>query len=254
MSISDTQNIPPSTVEERLKRLLVPPRLDLARITRRELRRGEPELRLLPFLIDRDRAAMDIGANRGIWAGQMAKLCPAVWAFEPNPKLFAVLSASAASNVACRSEALSDQDGGTSLLVPGSGTRYSNQGASLSPIKVGDQPHMRVPVTMARLDSLSPPPTGLLKIDVEGHERAMIEGATELISRDKPTLIVEIEERHTGRPLDEDLDYIESLGYRMYVLLRGRLCGRHVLAEGAETRAKGAKPHGINNFIFLPKD
>jgi FkbM family methyltransferase len=184
----------------------------------------------------------------------MAKYCSTVWAFEPNPKLFAVLCASAVSNISCRAEALSDQDGQTSLLVPGSGNRYSNQGASLSPVKVGDQPHMRVPVTMARLDSLSPPSTGLLKIDVEGHERAMIEGAAELIARDKPTLIVEIEERHTGRPLDEDLDYIESLGYRTFVLLRGRLCGRQVLADGAGTRVKGAKQHGINNFIFLPKD
>jgi hypothetical protein len=65
--------------------------------SRARKRKGEPGLRLLPFLVDPDRLAMDIGANRGIWADEMARLTEAVWAFEPNPKLYAFLERAAAA-------------------------------------------------------------------------------------------------------------------------------------------------------------
>jgi len=195
---------------------------------------------------------MDIGANRGIWANLMARHRAQVWAFEPNPKLFPILSA-APKNVLCRREALSDRDGKAELLVPGEGRNFSNQGASLSRIKVGDRPHMSVQVEMARLDALNPPPTGFLKIDVEGHECAVLEGARTLIARDRPTLIIEMEERHTGRPIGEELDFVEGLGYRTLVLKEGRLSGRHAFDAELDHRARAGKPGYLNNFIFLPE-
>ncbi|XBQ16151.1 MAG: FkbM family methyltransferase [Oceanicaulis sp.] len=243
---------PPLTLEERIKRTLVPPRLELRRIVAREKRKGEPGVRLLPFLLDPERAAMDIGANRGIWAAEMAAVCETVWAFEPNPKLYAFLEAAADPRVACRKEALSDAAGQAELLIPGEAGRYSNQGASLNPDKVGDQAHMRVEVTTARLDDLDPPPTGFLKIDVEGHERAVLEGARGLIARDRPVMIVEIEERHTGRDLDGELDFVESLGYRTLAIRGGRLIARSRLDVERDHRALAGKPGYVNNFVFLP--
>ena len=243
---------PPSTLEERLKRALVPARLELKRIVAREKRKGEAGLRLLPFLLDPRRAALDIGANRGIWAHEMAQVCELVWAFEPNPKLFAVLKAAAARPVVCRTEALSDADGEADLLIPGEAGRYSNQGASLNPDKVGARAHMSVSVLTARLDALDPPSTGFMKIDVEGHERAVLEGARGLIARDKPAMIVEIEERHTGRDLDGELDFVESLGYRTLALKEGRMIDRARLDVDADHRARAGKPGYVNNFVFLP--
>lgn len=247
-----TQAAPPLTLEERLKRALVPPRAELKRIVAREKRRGEAGLRLLPFLLDPERAALDIGANRGIWAHEMAQACELVWAFEPNPKLYAFLERAADPVVTCKAIALSDEDGEAELLIPGEHGRYSNQGASLNPDKVGDRAHMTVRVETARLDTLNPPPTGLMKIDVEGHERAVLDGALGLIERDKPTLIIEIEERHTGRDLDGELDFVESLGYRTLALRDGRLIGRAALDIDRDHRARAGKPGYVNNFVFLP--
>ncbi|MFP4519271.1 MAG: FkbM family methyltransferase [Oceanicaulis sp.] len=243
---------PPSTLEERLKRALIPARLELKRIVAREKRKGEAGLRLLPFLLDPSRAALAIGANRGIWAHEMAKSCRSVWAFEPNPKLFAVLSAAAKTPVECRCEALSDTPGEAELLIPGEAGRYSNQGASLNPDKVGGRAHMKVRVPTARLDDLDPPPTGFMKVDVEGHERAVLEGARGLIARDKPAMIIEIEERHTGRDLDGELDFVEALGYRTLALKDARLIDRARLDVDADHRAKAGKPGYVNNFVFLP--
>src|SRR5690349_14597453 len=45
----------------------------------------EPEYYLLPFLVDPDRAAIDVGGNYGSYAGKLAKLTRRVHCFEPNP-------------------------------------------------------------------------------------------------------------------------------------------------------------------------
>jgi FkbM family methyltransferase len=240
---------PPSTLEEKLKRLLAPPRLELLRIAARELKRGEPELRLLPFLVDPSRAAVDAGANRGIWAEMLARLCPKVYAFEPNPKLFPVLEAAARRNVECFAYGLSDADGQADLMIPGEGVRYSNQGATLNPSKVLGVKHGVTQIETRRLDSLALAPVGFIKIDVEGHELAVIRGATALIARDMPTLVVEIEERHTKKPLAEALSEITSLGYRMLYLRQDGL------QDGSTYRPNERSPRGgpVNNFIFIPR-
>ena len=109
---------PPTTFREKIKRALFSPRQELKRIVARELRRGEPELRLLPELVDPARVAVDVGANRGVWTHQLAALCPTVYAFEPNPKMFAILDAARPANVIARRVALSNRSGVASLNVP----------------------------------------------------------------------------------------------------------------------------------------
>lgn len=244
--------IPPSTLEERIKRALVPARLELKRIVRRELSKGEPGLKLVPVLVDPNRAALDIGANRGIWAHEMARFTKAVLAFEPNPKLFAILQKAARKPVLCRPEALSDSEGEAELLIPGRDGRFSNQGASLNPDKISGAEHIRVTVRTARLDDLDPPPVGFMKIDVEGHERAVLEGARGVIARDKPAMIIELEERHTGRDIHDELDHVESFGYRTLALVRGQLIDRSRFDADRDHRALAGKPGYGNNFVFLP--
>jgi FkbM family methyltransferase len=243
---------PPLTLEERVKRALVPARLELRRIVARERRKGEYGLRLLPGLVDPKRLAIDIGANRGIWAHEMAALCPAVWAFEPNPKLFDFLKRAAGPRVTCHAIALSDSEGEAELMIPGGGRRYSNQGASLNPDKIAGAAHMRVPVRTAPLDALDPPPVGFMKIDVEGHERAVLEGARGVIARDRPMMIIEIEERHTGTDLDAALDFVESLGYISQAIRDRAVIGRAALDVDRDHRGRAGEAGYVNNFIFRP--
>ena len=63
-----------------------------------------------------------------------------------------------------------------------------------------------------------------VKIDVEGHELAVLRGARELIERYAPTVVVECEVRHVGRPgLEEVLAFFSTRGYRGFFARRGRL-------------------------------
>ena len=44
---------------------------------------------------------------------------------------------------------------------------------------------------------------GFIKIDVEGHELKVIDGAKETIEKHKPNLLIEIEEQHSKEKLFE---------------------------------------------------
>ena len=56
----------------------------------------EPEFALLPMLVPRDRLALDIGANMGVYSYALASLAPKVHAFEPQAGCCAVITAWAA--------------------------------------------------------------------------------------------------------------------------------------------------------------
>lgn len=242
---------PPVTFEDFVKRRLVPPRLTLARIVAREWRKGEPELRLAPFLADPTRAAVDAGANRGIWSAVLARHARHVYAFEPNPKLYDFLSAAAGPRVTASQVALSDTTGEADLSIPMYKGGYSNQHATLDTrFEAQGTAIGKVRVRTSRLDDLNLPAIGFMKIDVEGFEAAVLRGAASLIARDRPTLVVEMEERHTHRPIRDAIAQVEARGYRMMFL------GPQGLADGACFDAARmhdpARANYINNFIFLP--
>ena len=63
---------------------------------------------------------------------------PRARTFEPNPKIFQILARGAGPGVAVHKVALSDHTGAAELRVPRNQSgNYSNQGASLSTVKVG---------------------------------------------------------------------------------------------------------------------
>ena len=55
-----------------------------------------------------------------------------------------------------------------------------------------------------------------IKIDVEGHEIEVINGAKLTIKKNKPILLVEIEEQHSKKKVDESINYINKLGYKSF--------------------------------------
>jgi hypothetical protein len=62
-----------STLEEKLKHALIPGRLYIRYRAAKEWHRGEPEVRLLGSLIDKNRDAIDAGANKGTYTGVTAR-------------------------------------------------------------------------------------------------------------------------------------------------------------------------------------
>mgnify|MGYP005998093467 FL=1 len=242
----------PSTFEEKLKNWLIPPKTYIAHRARKELQRGERELGLLPFIVDPDRVALDVGANKGVWTWWLAGLARQVYAFEPNPKLFDILRRNVAGNVVAEQLALADYNGVAELRVPHSAKGYSNQGASLSEIKV-DGEFLGVEVEARRIDDLGITDIGFIKIDVEGFEYQVMQGALETIARDKPVMVVEIEEVHIKRDVAEVLRFVEGLGYETHALKGSVLTRIANIDLDAHHRHCTDKTDYIFNFVFLPR-
>ena len=183
----------------------------------------------------------------------MAALCPRVYAFEPNPKMFAILDAARPSNAEARQIALSDRTGMASLKVPRSARGFSNQHASLESNWAGAMEFGVVEVATARLDELGLEPVGFIKIDVEGHEPAVIDGAAGLIARDRPTLLVELEERHSDRSIEASIAQVEALGYDAFVFKNGAQRPIGEFDPQVDHRDAVETPAYIFNFIFKPR-
>ena len=248
---------PPYTFEEKLKYALIPPRLYIRQLAARAMKSGEPELRLLPDLVDRQKIAVDVGANKGIYTYFLARIAKRVEAFEPNPKIYRILARGLPANAVAHRVALTDRPGTARLLVPARKANYSNQGATLSETKFervdGGGAHGVVEVEARTLDSYGFTNLGFIKIDVEGHEASVLDGAAETIARERPAMLIEMEERHTGEPIEEQLTTVLAMGYDGFFENKGRLTPLNAIGADGDRRVASDGPRYGNNFIFLPR-
>ena len=210
----------------------------------------EPEIDILPELPRTRQMAIDVGANRGMYTYALSRIFDKVEAFEPAPENFSHLIKCRPDNVVVHNIGLSDMSGVLELNIPN-----DTYGESPSFIDFGCT-CIKKTVTVKTLDEYDFRGVSLIKIDVEGYESSVLRGAEATISREKPVLLVEIEQRHLERPITEVFDMICGYGYRGYYLRHGKLLD--ISNFSYETDQKPylnnlKSPSYINNFIFKPK-
>lgn len=251
--------VTPSTLSavSRAAARLLPPGLALAAIARAKWYRGEPEMHLLTELCDRRRIGVDVGANAGVYTWHMRRLCRGVVAYEPIPELASGIRA-ALPGVTVHECALSDVTGEARLAVPVFHGRDHGALAGLGR-EFPEAERVRViDVPVRRLDDESLLDVGFVKIDVEGHERKVLEGARALLTQQRPNLLVEIEERHAAGSLQAIVTMLESLNYAASYLRAGELqpvatFDIRTMQDPANMSADGwARGTYINNFVFRP--
>jgi FkbM family methyltransferase len=234
------------SLEERLKYALVPPRLYLANLAKRNLKKGEPELHALGRLVRPGGLSLDIGANKGVYSYLMAGISDRVAAFEPNPKMFWVLSRCVPRNVDCHNVALSNSDGEAEMILPVQRSgRYSNQGGTLQSRKMEDSDKElgSIRVAQRRLDSYDLRDVTFIKIDVEGFEFEVLEGARDTLARERPVLLIEIDASQNKRPLEDAIRAVCDYGYTAHFVRGG---AEAPFAEYDPGRARSS------NFVFRP--
>jgi len=177
----------------------------------------EPEMALLPDLCSRERAAVDIGANKGIYSYALAQLSSHVYSFEPLRECCDYISHYGHERISVHNVALSDVDDSLKIYIPVDGWRTVYTRASLVPV-AGKHELRHVPVR--RLDDFDLRGIGFIKIDVEGHELFVLRGARGHLMRDTPDLLVEIDlHSHVEFGYLEVFNYLYELGYESYILL-----------------------------------
>jgi len=174
---------------------------------------------------------VDVGANRGQWAAiARARFPDATYHLvEPQPGCLAVLKALAerVARVHVYGTAVT-RPGQATVLMTGGGERHDGEGNFVpnSPDSVPDA----IPYPSTTLDALLAAVEGhrlLLKLDVEGHELAVIEGSSALLARTEVVIAEFWMFRLFNEPMAILPDLIASLDARGFALydvasLRGR--------------------------------
>jgi hypothetical protein len=111
-------------------------------------------------------------------------------------------------------------------------------------------------VRTARLDGEYAGYAGFIKIDVEGHEEAVLDGAMKTLRLNRPRMLIEIEERHAPGALARIVDLLAGQHYRRYFQHGARLQPISYFDPPAMQSETSLVRYGnyINNFIFLPDE
>jgi FkbM family methyltransferase len=194
-------------------------------------RRGgfEPEnVNLLCRLASQGCTFLDVGANIGLMAAPILRMCPEtrVVSFEPSPGTTKYLERTiAASPYRSRwtlvQKAVCDLDGSVEFFA---GAEDMGAFDGLAHTKRGG-PARRVTVPAAKLDTewaaLGKPKECVLKIDVEGAEMRVLDGALNLIRSAQPPVLLEWNLRNLqahGVPLRTILDFAQQIGYGLHAV------------------------------------
>jgi FkbM family methyltransferase len=175
---------------------------------------GELEARVLCGLVAPGDVAIEVGANIGTNAIPLAKrLGPQgrLLAFEPQRQVHQMLCANVAlnglSNVMTFWAAAGAEPGAITVPVLDYDSQNNFGGVSLGAHDKGE----RVPVMT--IDSLRLAACRLIKIDVEGMEFEVLQGAGDTIGRLRPRLYLENDRREKSAAL---IAHVTALGYRCY--------------------------------------
>jgi FkbM family methyltransferase len=130
----------------------------------------------------RRRVAIDVGANVGLWARDLCQEFERVIAFEPIQEFRECLEMNVKSpNLFVDPRALGNRTGSVEMVRVAGNAGHTH----VNPASIWGT------TEIVRLDDLSLEHVDYIKIDCEGYEREVLEGAAETIQRCRPRICVE---------------------------------------------------------------
>jgi FkbM family methyltransferase len=234
--------------------LLMPPSAYYRRRIAAEARAGEPEVAVLDQLMRRGGTAVDVGANQGFFAYALSALADRVVAFEPNPDyaLFARIMLRGRAEV--HRLALADKPGSAAFHVP-----IDHDGAVLHLAGSLKGTHGQFPrtrthqVEVRTLDSFALTDVRFIKVDVEGSEREVLDGATATIARDRPALLLELLSGTHADPGGYTAAICDAFGYDAFIVQHGeKIPALPAIAALGKNTSWGTEIES-RNVLFLPK-
>jgi FkbM family methyltransferase len=191
----------------------------------------------------RDACCIDVGAHTGDVLCEIVRIAPRGRhiAFEPLPLLAAALR-KRLPGVDVRDVALGDAAGSVPFVHVLDRPGWS--GLNARPTPVDDAPATEtIEVTVERLDDTLPDgyAPALIKIDVEGAELQVLEGATTTLERHHPVLVFEHglgSADHYGTRPEDVHDLLTHAGYRVFDLQGHGPYDRAAFAHAFHTAAR----------------
>lgn len=165
---------------------------------------------LVPYLHG---TVIDVGAFIGDHTAFYARHAERVFAFEPSPEAFSCLRENMRPHcdVWCIPAGLGAKDGTASIVT--------NDNAGMATLVDGED------ITVFSLDSYTLTDVSFLKIDAEGWECDVLDGANKTIEGNRPVMLIEVNAfalAARGRTPEELATKITGLGYSMRNVYEGQ--------------------------------
>jgi FkbM family methyltransferase len=175
---------------------------------------SQGEVEIFTYFIRPGAVVLDVGANIGAHTIPLAQLAGpggAVVAFEPQPILHRILCANlvlnSIPNALTYAMALGNSQG-TCLIPILDYSKFGNfGGVSMDVVEEGE------PVPLGRLDDFHLERVDFIKLDVEGFESQVLEGAADTIHRCHPVMYVENDRAEKSADL---IQRLFDMGYRLW--------------------------------------
>lgn len=224
----------------------------------------ELEMLLFPYFLNNDSVFFDIGSNIGSFVLIANKTIKQeqIYAFEPIPMLNnrlktlfpkANIKNIALSNVKTKTQFKIPKINHTQFLTRGTlNTNFieiNESGFDILDVQTNTLDNFCLEEAISKID--------VIKIDVEGHEYEVIKGALESFKKYKPSLIIEIEQRHHTDDIAIIIDEIKKLDYCCFYFDRNSfsLVELTVDAKSLQQKEDFEKSRKyVHNFIFISKE
>jgi FkbM family methyltransferase len=206
-------------------------------------------LRVLPSYIEKGRLTIDVGGNSG-YQTYFHSTYNDVVTYEPVPELFEVLQSnlSDVKNATLINKAVTDSNKDVVLHVD------INRLSMTSQMPLVESEAITVPGVA--LDNEGHENVGFIKVDVEGYELDVLDGAVNLIDRDRPTMMVEVYQPwcdKVGFDCEQIFDFFDSRDYQiLYYDSKNTDMVECSVAEAAEAVHNLHHLHD-GDFLFMAK-
>ena len=235
------------------------------RLIDRLLSNNEYELAVLKGFCNPKKDFIDVGGLKGIYAFQLAPFCSTVHFFEPQK--ICIREAKSVSrkfikNIRFYNCALDSNSNFRTFGV----NLVSNGLSKIESIDPKQRFHLqtmiwRKVIETRSLDSFFLNNVGIVKIDVEGHELMVLEGAFETIAKNRPVVLVESERRHNSDSPEKVFQFFENLNYSGFFFVEGNQFSikefqldkhQNILNAPTKMNSWSREMMYVNNFLFVP--
>jgi FkbM family methyltransferase len=187
------------------------------------------ELKILTTIASSSQIVLDIGANVGFYAvflGSVISSSGHIHCFEPLPKAFRQLTSNVLLNaldaqISSHNVALSDVAGTAKLHVPNTSGTSATSLRELHP----EEDNFEIDIDTETLDGWAAKfgveGVDLIKIDVEGAERLVLQGGWSRISADRPFIFAELLRKWSagfGYHPQQVVEELRELDYRCFAV------------------------------------
>jgi FkbM family methyltransferase len=205
----------------------------------------------------------DVGAFHGLMSVVASKAVGRtgkVVAFEPNPKarehFLRHVSLNKCSNVVLESFALTDRENEQEFFIQRGPSTWNSSLVRdfVDPVHEVEPIHVKTMTLDAYVDKKGLVPS-FVKIDTEGTEVSVLQGAHETICRHKPVLVLEFNPRSAapaGVTVEGMTEFLNGLGYRLTVIPPTRW-GHYKLRRAVPFDPVEHTRYDVANVLCLPE-